>query len=71
MPESREAVWLRLNWNEEHFGRFNHKWIAVRGQEIIAYSDDLNVIMNDYNIDRSESPGERPLYAFVYFGELQ
>ena len=61
---SEEAIWLRDNWNPDMLGRFENLWIAVKGQDVIGASDDLDQLM-----DRTMDAG--PLYAFVHFGVLQ
>ena len=70
MSESEEAKWLRFNWNEEHLGQYQNNWIAVRGQDVIANSDNFKGLIYESRIQELEA-GEKPLYAFVYFGELQ
>jgi hypothetical protein len=69
MSESIEAEWLRLHWSEEYLGRYRSNWVAVRGREVIASGENLEDVMDKVNaVGYTE---EKPLYAFVYFGELQ
>jgi Family of unknown function (DUF5678) len=61
---SPEANWLRQNWNRETLGKYEHKWIAVKNDEITSFSNNLESLL-------SETIKKDPLYAFVYFGPLQ
>jgi hypothetical protein len=63
-PPTPEAIWLRANWTREAIGKYEKQWIAVKGNEVIDSSYNLEGVL-DATIARN------PLYAFVYFGPLQ
>lgn len=63
-PPTREAVWLRDNWNREALGKHDRKWIAVKNEGVVASDPALESLL-------SQTINLNPLYAFVYFGPLQ
>lgn len=72
MAESEEASWLRQIWGEQLF-RYNKKWIAIKGTEIIssAFSHD-DLVANLLELNPSKTFMEiDPLIAFVFLDELQ
>ena len=69
MPESTEAQWLRRNWNREKLGNYDKSWIAVLGNEVIAYSFSLAQVVR--SIQAAQGENAKPLYAFVVLGRLQ
>ena len=61
---SAEAAFLRQHWSPEFLGRYEGRWIAVLGNEVIGDSEDFGALAAD-------TIRHRPLYAFVTFRDLQ
>jgi hypothetical protein len=61
---STEARWLQANWTREALGRFEDRWIAVKGEEVIDSDTSITELM-----DRTS--GHDPLYAFAFLGPFQ
>jgi len=62
-----EATWLREHWHpdDQHLGPLRNKWIAVmKGGEVIRSDDDFDSLF-------AMTSSMNPLYAFVFFGDLQ
>lgn len=70
MAESTEAKWLRENWGSDTFYRYENQWIAVEGNEVIASGENIDQVMDEVDTKRLLQD-RNPLYAFVYFRELQ
>jgi len=69
VPETIEARWLRENWDPEVLGSYENKWIAVREVEIVASGEQLEQVAEE--AEGANEGRSKPLYAFVFFGELQ
>jgi hypothetical protein len=63
--ESIEARFLRENWSSQWLRNYNGKWIAVRGEEIVAASTSFEGVA--YRFDGAEP---RPLLAFVWLDPM-
>jgi hypothetical protein len=68
MDESREAEWLRTHWSPEFLGQYRNNWIAVVGNKVILSGESLEFLMSQA---LRFAPQDKPLYAYVYFGDLQ
>jgi Family of unknown function (DUF5678) len=62
---SSEASWLREHWHPDDpvLRQYRDQWIAVKGSRIVGSDQVLGELI--------AKAGQGPLYAFVFFGDMQ
>jgi hypothetical protein len=65
MEESTEMRWLREAWDSDAIKQHENEWIAIQGQEVIAFSESLAQVLSI--IANLESP---PLVAKIVRGPI-
>ncbi len=66
MEESAEMRWLREAWDSEVIRSHENQWIAISGQEIIAFSESLEEVLA-----RIANITVAPLLAKIVRGPIQ
>jgi hypothetical protein len=61
-----EATWLRQHWHSDDpvLSLYKNQWIAVKGDGVMAANSELDPLF-------TTTSSSNPLYAFVFFGDLQ
>lgn len=69
MATREDAALLQRIWNPEILGQFQNNWIAFRDGDILAFSENVEIIFERFEGDMHERRG--PIIAFVDFEPFQ